>query len=168
MERLALKGQGPEAARGGERVAGMMVSWSSLGFRALLAGRAHLLRVFEVSGAPASRAAPKMQRCSGTRCISSVTSPVEYYPCPRHLPRRHCRQSRALPFPDIQERGFRDLANPTLIKDADRNPVPLDWPFSTTRLVVMAGASACSSQTTYWPSPAVGPLGSSTGPLPAA
>ena len=51
------------------------------------------------------------QRCNG--------------PCPRHLPRS---KSRALPIKVIQEHGFRELALPASIKDADRDPVPLSWP----------------------------------------
>ncbi|KAK4149509.1 hypothetical protein C8A00DRAFT_18810, partial [Chaetomidium leptoderma] len=65
-------------------------------------------------------------------------NPSRIPPCRRHWPRR---QSRALPFMVIQERGFRDLLSPTSIKGADRNPVPPAWPLTKTRLAEIVPVS---------------------------
>jgi hypothetical protein len=77
---------------------------------------------------PASRRHDKqalgMQRRSGTPHTYSAQSrqspsrmPPLGGPCPPHLPRM---KSRALPFTDIQERGFRDLVGGTSIKGREQ------------------------------------------------
>lgn len=139
--------------------------------RTLLAGE-RMTASFEFRDLqPASRhhdkQGPRMQRRSGTSHTSSAQSrqspskiPPFSHPCPRHSPRM---KSRALPFMDIQERGFRDLVNGTSIKDAEGRPGSTAM---ASRRNLVGGDCAVSRYGTllfsrFLPSPSTAPLPSS-------